>query len=246
MARMLVKDENYLTIQGWMVTQLELSGNQLLVYAIIYGFSQDGGWFTGSQQYLSDWTNSTKRTIRNSLKSLLDSGHIEKLEYENNGVTFCKYRVVNFPSGEKFSAGEEKISSGVGKNFPGGEEKISANNIDNNIENNIEDNIDTDVGKTMQDIISTPKKKKPEKAVYGEYQNVKLTPEEYDKLMNEYGVEKGKGVIRFLDEYIEDKPSYKSKSHYLAIRRWVADAWDEKHPKPRIEEKWSDFLMRGD
>ena len=32
--------DNYINIQGWMRTDLDLKGNELLVYAIIYGFSQ--------------------------------------------------------------------------------------------------------------------------------------------------------------------------------------------------------------
>lgn len=36
----MVKNENYLVIQGWMITELKLKGNELLIYAIIYGFSR--------------------------------------------------------------------------------------------------------------------------------------------------------------------------------------------------------------
>jgi hypothetical protein len=40
---------NYISIQGWMVEQLGLKGNELLAYALIHGFSQDGkNQFTGS------------------------------------------------------------------------------------------------------------------------------------------------------------------------------------------------------
>ena len=67
------------------------------------------------------------------------------------------------------------------------------------------------------------KKKKPDKVAFGEYQNVKLTMDEYSKLAEEYGETVRKSCITFLDEYIAEK-GYKSKSHYLAIRRWVVDA----------------------
>ena len=40
---------NYYSVQGWMVKDLNLKGNELAVFAIIYGFSQDNEtWFTGS------------------------------------------------------------------------------------------------------------------------------------------------------------------------------------------------------
>ena len=32
--------KNYLNIQGWMVQDLELKGNELLAYALIFGFCQ--------------------------------------------------------------------------------------------------------------------------------------------------------------------------------------------------------------
>ena len=45
---------------------------ELNIYAIIYGFSQDNGSeFTGSLQYLCDFTGATKPTIIKALKTLL-------------------------------------------------------------------------------------------------------------------------------------------------------------------------------
>ena len=47
-----VRQSNYITILGWMVSELGLSGSALLIYAIIYGFSQNGDdSYTGSRQY---------------------------------------------------------------------------------------------------------------------------------------------------------------------------------------------------
>ena len=65
------------------------------------------------------------------------------------------------------------------------------------------------------------KYKKESKSKYGEYQNVLLTDKEYYKLCEDYN--NIEDIIKFLDEYIEEK-GYKSKSHNLAIRRWVAEA----------------------
>lgn len=85
-------DENYAVIQGWMLKQLNLKGNELLIYAIIYGFSQDGaGEFTGSLQYLADWTNSTRNGVSKCLKSLVSKGYIKKNCKVINGVKHCEY-----------------------------------------------------------------------------------------------------------------------------------------------------------
>lgn len=72
--------------------------------------------------------------------------------------------------------------------------------------------------------------KKPVKNKHGEYGNVKLTDSEFEKLASDYGEELRDKAISFLDEYIEEK-GYKSKSHNLAIRRWVIDAVKEKEQK---------------
>ena len=66
-----MKSENYVVIQGWMIKELGLKGNELLVYALIYGFSQtEGQKFTGSLQYLEDWCNSSRQGIIKCLQSL--------------------------------------------------------------------------------------------------------------------------------------------------------------------------------
>ena len=74
-----VKNENYIVIQGFMINELKLKNNELLVYAIIYGFSQNEGQvFSGSLQYLADWTNSTRNGVSKNLKSLVDKGLLGK------------------------------------------------------------------------------------------------------------------------------------------------------------------------
>lgn len=69
----------------------------------------------------------------------------------------------------------------------------------------------------------SPKPKKPTKHKHGEYQNVRLTDNEFTKLADDFGSDIRDKAITFLDAYIEEK-GYKSKSHNLAIRRWVIDA----------------------
>ena len=68
------------------------------------------------------------------------------------------------------------------------------------------------------------------KKKYGQYQNVKLTEQEYDSLVSEYGSSSTNEFITYLDEYIEMKGA-KYKSCYLAIRKWVIKAVNEKANK---------------
>ena len=127
-----VKDENYIHIPGWAVTRLGLKGNELLVYSIIYGFSQDGETrFTGSLQYLADWTNSTKQSCIKCLKSLAEKGYITKYEKIVNGVKFCEYQAVK----PKFMV-VNKVEQGSKQSLTGGIKQSLPNILDNNILDN--------------------------------------------------------------------------------------------------------------
>ena len=72
-----------------------------------------------------------------------------------------------------------------------------------------------------------PAKVEDPKLTYGEYGNVKLTAAEHDKLKCDFGADETDAAIEYLDQYIKEK-GYKSKSHYLALRRWVFDAVSER------------------
>lgn len=88
-----LNDENYYQISGWMINRLELKGVELQVFAIIYGFSQDGeSWFGGSLNYLCDWTSASRPTIIKALKELVGKDYIIKETSEINNVTFNRYQ----------------------------------------------------------------------------------------------------------------------------------------------------------
>lgn len=76
-----------LVIQGWMVKDLQLKGNELMVFAIIHNITQDGtSQFYGSLDYLASWCNATKQGIIKNLDSLVSKGFITKIETAN-GLT---------------------------------------------------------------------------------------------------------------------------------------------------------------
>lgn len=132
-----VNDENYINIMGWMVNKLHLKGNELLIYAIIYGFSQaEQQTFSGSLQYLADWTNSTRQGVMKNLKSLLDKGLIEKKDININGVKFCEYCTT------ELLGVYNKVYRGVQQSLTGGVQQSLHNNINiDNTNNNINNNI---------------------------------------------------------------------------------------------------------
>ena len=89
---MTIRDSNFITILAPMITKLKLKGNELLVFALIHGFSQDGeSRFKGSLRYLIEWTGLDKSTVIKLLKQLVDKQYINKFEYEKNKVRYCEY-----------------------------------------------------------------------------------------------------------------------------------------------------------
>jgi len=110
---------------------------------------------------------------------------------------------------------------------------VSSTDVTNNITDSITDG--GQIADTTKEIKKVKKVKNnkytPPKIVFGEYKHVKLTEDEFVKLGKDYGSARRDEAIKFLDEYIEQKPGYKNESHNLCIRKWVFDAVDEQKRK---------------
>ena len=73
---------------------------------------------------------------------------------------------------------------------------------------------------------------------HGEHKNVLLTHTEHERLLSDYP--NAQQAIDFFSSYIAEKP-YKSKSHYLAIKRWVFNALKERNGKTFESKSFSDI-----
>lgn len=126
-----VRDDNFIVEHGWMINRLELKGNELRIYAIIYGFSQtEGTWFTGGLQYLADWVRGTKQGVIGNLKALIEKGLIEKQETITNGVKLCSYRATGFN-------GIQQSLTGHSTKFNGGIQQSLTPPVKESLPNNI-------------------------------------------------------------------------------------------------------------
>ena len=130
---------NYIAIQGWMVEQLGLKGNELLAYALIHGFSQDGkNQFTGSLTYIQQWLNCAHSTAVLTLQSLVKKQLIKKHEIYQNNQKYCTYQAIipaNITQSQNQTTQSENPTPPVRKSNQTSP-KIIHNNIDN-IDNNI-------------------------------------------------------------------------------------------------------------
>ena len=79
-------DKTYISVQGWMSTKLNLKGNQLLAFALVYGFSQDGqSEFRGTITYISKWLNCSRPTTISVMAALCNLHYINKRKGEIDG-----------------------------------------------------------------------------------------------------------------------------------------------------------------
>ena len=209
----MISDGTYITIQGWMRTELKLSGNELIVYAIIYGFSQNKqGKFTGSAQYLADWVGCTRRTVMTILNKLVEAKLISKTEIIlNNNEKRVSYQAERgcekTSQGVKnFHRGCEKISQGGVKNFHRGCEKISHNiNINNNTNNNNNRDINN-VHSCSESLEETPEETAEEffERAWQYYPNKRGKGQVSEKSKERLMSHGWANVKRAIDRYLED------------------------------------------
>lgn len=196
-----VKDGTYVNIQSFMVNELHLSGNALIIYAVIYGFSQDGdSWFTGSRSYLAAWCQASKSTVSRNLETLCADGLIERREHVKAGVLLVDYRAVRGAQNEQGRTQNEQ--GGVPKMGRGGVPKMSTNTIE-------ADTLDQKPSREHRE----PRHK------YGEYQNVLLTDSDMQKLKEEFPTDWVERVQRLSAYMASTGKSY--KNHLATIRNWA-------------------------
>lgn len=140
-------NKDYIVVQGWMINDLNLNGNELMAYALIYGFTKDGqSEYTGSINYLANWLNCTRKTAIKILHDLVDKKLIKKTQIEVNNVIFNKYAIIT-PLVQKLHQGSVENTLGGSVNITlGGSVEITPNNTilnNTNIDNTKDNNINT-------------------------------------------------------------------------------------------------------
>ena len=103
------KQDSYVVLQRWMRTELGLKGNELTVYAIIYGFSQDGeSVYKGGYGYLADWTGLSENGARNIVKELVARGLLKELKTMVGGILVNQYVANRTPEPKPESVPEKE------------------------------------------------------------------------------------------------------------------------------------------
>lgn len=84
---------NSIVVSDFMTSGLGLHGNELILYAVIYGFTQDGEYHSVKLAYLQRWINLTHQGLTWLIRDLKKKGLIE---IEKRGRTNW-YRIVEGP-----------------------------------------------------------------------------------------------------------------------------------------------------
>lgn len=195
-----INDENYILIQGWMRTEMGLSGATLMVYATIYGFSQTGNcYYSGSIDYLAEWAGVKRRQVISILKDLTESGYIEKNEVGYNRFRYRTDREMVKNARREWCKNDTidgaKMTPYGAKSAPDGA-KMTPNNIDIYNNNNIainthtagarEEDLEAVENSTQAGGVPLPEYKngREEAATIlcGPNKNVKLTPAQLEEL----------------------------------------------------------------
>lgn len=171
---------------------------------------------------LSEAVGLTVKQTRRALEKLKSTNDIEtKWANKYSIVSVCNY---DRYQGENPSEGKQRAGKGQA------EGKQRATLIDyKTLRDKEKENIsvNTDIQKKVEELGKEVKKVTCKKVEYET--GVKLTEEEHSKLEEKYGADV-EGIIHWFSLYKQEK-HYSTKSDYLAILRWVADAYYERQQK---------------
>lgn len=207
-----MNDDNYYQISGWMINKLKLKGIELNIYAIIYGFSQDGeSEFKGSLKYLSEFTGGTsKPTLIKALKDLTEKQFIIRREEIINKVKFNRYRA-NLPLLKEFDGGGKETLQG------GGKETLPNNKLlDNESDNDIKEKISKkEIDAEFESLWKRYPRKKGGESAYKSYSKARQNGTTYDEVIN--GLE---NYLKEIEVKKTDKQYIKHGSTWFSQHCW--------------------------
>ena len=238
----MIKQKSHIVIDAYML-QLGLKGNELLIYALIAGFCQDGVsecWT--SQETMAEWCGGiSTRAVRDILQNLITKKLITKKECLNKNVKYS-YKVVEIVpelssnEQEVFSTQQENFSGGDRNFFPVVQELSSGNNKIDNIYDNKIDNITIkekkEIKEKKKDLPETKERvfKKPsveEISSYCQERNNNINPEQFYDYYEANGWKINRNPM---------------KDWKATVRNWERNEFNRKSTDnfglPIIEEPW--------
>lgn len=174
-----------------------------MMYGEITALSKKNGICYASNNYFARLYQVSPQAISKWIKTLERRKYIT-IAYEKEGkaITRRSISMVSTPV-DRVSTTVER---GINSSLEGYQQEIKENN--------------TSINNTSIN------KKEIYKEKYGTYGRVRLTPEEYSKLVDDFGEDFIKRQIEFLDEYVESNDNKnKYKNFNLVLRKSIREQW---------------------
>ena len=189
----------------------ELRANEKLLYGEITALTYKTGECWASNTYFSELYGVKPNAVATWIKHLKDKKYIE-VDYIYKGKEIQK-RILKIGIIQKDTTYSQKDMRGIHKKIGGYSQKGEDNN--------------TSINNT-----SINNKKKVYKEKYGTYGRVKLTIDEYLRLVNDYGEDLVKRKIDLLDEYVESNNNKNKYTNFnLVLRKAIRENWFENNKK---------------
>ena len=217
-----IKNGSYVLIPSFLRTEYDLSCNDMIIAAVIFGFSQDGkSAFTGSLSYLKAWTGLTKQGIIKILKKLVEAGIITKESEIRNGVKFCSYRMggeISLPPVNSSLPLLNSVERGVLNSVERGIKLSLPNNKEDNINIDNKESIDSEHPATpsrYEKFLKWMENDTP----YCYTHLVLPTEKQFDRLLADYGDGEVIAIIQEIENRKDKRKNYSNLN--LTIRSWM-------------------------
>ena len=206
--------ERGFTVYGFMVEELGLCGNPLLVYALLYSFSVSGFEFYGTKEYISQRIGCAKSTVERSIKTLIDLKLITKV-YENGAKTPIYVMSAEGKMNENDGCGSTVCFNGITASFSGDDRLIFGLKNKDRIKNTSSTSSKSACAQRGNSSISFLK--------YGVEGLVTMTEAQHDSLCSSLGDDVAEAYIGRLETYLISNPGICLKSHYRTLLKWAEE-----------------------
>lgn len=188
----------------------ELKLGEKMMYGEITSLTYKTGECWASNNYFANLYKVTPQAISKWIKALEHHNYIT-ISYEKEGKLIIK-RIIKLVSTDIDRVSTE-VERGINSSLEGYQHRIKENT-------------------TSINTTSINNKRKCIKEKYGTYGRVKLTTDEYLRLVNEFGEDFIKQQIELLDEYVESNNNKNKYSNFnLVLRKSIRENWFKKNNK---------------
>ena len=195
--------------------------NEICLYYILCEYSNElrfPEWFTAANSTIQGLTGLSIRALKEARNALIQKKYIKYKK--GNGNQSGSYHILDF-SYLVTNSVPQTVPQYMPQTVPQDVLQTSSNPDTLNKLNKTKRNETRDISAREEEHPPKPKPKKPkpDKKRYGEFNNVLLTDDEYNKLSERFGTAKAEAYIERLSGYLESKGA-KYQNHYATMLNW--------------------------